>query len=135
MYPLVQRLRVLRKAEGLSRDEHSRRAGLGRNTMISWEDRGVIPNVANLEAAFGVLGYELKIAERRKVAPLRGETLEQQLYAVLLDNRPRRWTATELFILWPEQTPKKISNTLLNMRRSGRVRFNGKSYAAVEEKT
>jgi len=135
MLEIVTRMIGLRRAEGLSRDEHARRAGLGRNTLISWERDGV-PNVANLEAALGVLGYGLKIVPvDPPPAPLRSGPLVFTVAGVLRDNGPRWWSALEVSALLKDRaTRRQVASALAQLRRQQRVRFNGTAYRSVLEK-
>jgi transcriptional regulator with XRE-family HTH domain len=131
---LVNRMTVLRKAAGLSRDEHSRRAGFDLMTMADWERRNVVPNVANLEVALNVLGYGLKITPRAPpLAPLRSGPLVFIVAGILRDNGPRRWQALEIAAVLKDYAPKQIENALGRLRRENRVAFNGTSYKATEE--
>jgi len=57
--PLVIRLLVLEmNKQQVTYEEMSRRTGVSRQAIKSW-GRRVVPNFANLEACFNVLGYSL----------------------------------------------------------------------------
>jgi transcriptional regulator with XRE-family HTH domain len=132
---MVQQMMTLRKAEGLTRNEHARRAGLSRNALIDW-DHGSIPNLANMEAALNVLGYGLKIAPRRTpIQPIRTGSAYYVVAGVVRDNAPCGWTLKQLAAVLDWFETKEISNALGRLHREGRVRLTGSIYKAVPEDT
>lgn len=137
MQPLVEQLRILRRAEGISRDEHARRAGLGRQTLAGWEKAGALPNLPNFVAAVGALGYDVKIVPRREeVAPLRPGPLLFVVAGILRDNGARTWSVGEIAAILGQEKPatrRQIANALSSLGRAGRARFNGARWRAVEE--
>ncbi|MBU2051496.1 MAG: hypothetical protein KKH61_21305 [Gammaproteobacteria bacterium] len=66
-HPLITRLLDEMAEQQCTYDELSKRSGVSKPTLKQWRSRGV-PNMINLEAAFGALGYELTVKRIKDVS-------------------------------------------------------------------
>jgi hypothetical protein len=62
-HPLVRKLVELANADMTTMNEVAIRAGLRPETVSNWRYRNS-PRIADLEAAFNALGYEIHVVER-----------------------------------------------------------------------
>lgn len=139
VHPLVARMALLRKAEGLTRNEHTRRVGLAHGTMFDWEKSQAVPNIDNFDAALRALGYELKIAPRRaELAPLKYGPIIFTVLNLLRDNGARWWSLGEMDHALTRANHalgrRAISNALSRLVKEKRIMRKGESYRAIMEK-
>ena len=67
VHPLVQRLFIEMNRQQIGILDLAERAGIGRDTINGWKKKST-PNLANLDACFGVLGMSLQVAKGRRAA-------------------------------------------------------------------
>lgn len=65
-HPLVRHLFTTMNERRISKKLMSEKSGVEYSSFATWQNNRALPHLGNLEAALGVLGYEIVVQRRNK---------------------------------------------------------------------